>query len=106
MNKDLFEKKEREAEAEKKVNDELKQIIEIGIQQQPIRLNKEEIKKGIKKLKNKKAADKSGWKNEMIKEGGEEMERSLMKIFNKTMDELEIPKEWENMIVKSIYKNT
>ena len=41
----------------------------------------------------------------MIEEGGEEMEISLQKIYNKTMKELEIPAKWEDMVVKSVYKN-
>ena len=40
----------------------------------------------------------------MLKEGGEEMVKSLMKIFNKIMIEEKTPEEWEEMIVKSVHK--
>ena len=33
------------------------------------------------------------------------MEKSLTIIFNKVMTEMKIPKEWEQMMIKSIYKN-
>ena len=80
-------------DTEQKVNKELREITTQGAKQQPMVISREEIKKGIKSLKCKKAADKNGWKNEMIKEGGEEMEKSLEIIFNKIMEELEVPKE-------------
>ena len=35
------------------------------------------IKKAIRKMKNKKVADRLGWKDEWIKDGGEEMVKSL-----------------------------
>ena len=84
----LFQKKEIDEDTEQKVNKELREITTQGAKQQPMVMSREEIKKGIKSLKWKKAADKNGWKNEMIKEGGEEMEKSLEIIFNKIMEEL------------------
>ena len=76
-----------------------------GEEQNAITFTQEEIKKEIKQLKDKKAGDSSGWKNELIKNGGLEMEKSLVKIFNKLMEELTVPNEWEDMRVKSVYKN-
>ena len=57
------------------------------------------------KLKRKKAQDRMGWKNEFILEGGEEMVKSLQKLFNRMSEENIIPKEWENMDIETIYKN-
>ena len=45
-------------------------------------------------MKNKKAADRLGWKAEWIKEGGEEMVKSLYILFNRIKIENQIPKQW------------
>ena len=55
-------------------------------------------------MKNKKAADRLGWKAEWIKEGGEEMVKSLYILFNRIKTENQIPKQWQLMTVKSIHK--
>lgn len=102
---DLFDKKELDKAVVTKVDKEIKHITSVGEKQEPLIFTQKEICSAVKKLKNKKAADGRGWKNEMIKEGGPEMERSLCKIFNKIMKEMKTPKEWEEMEVKSIYKN-
>ena len=62
------------------------------------------IRKAIRKMKNKKAADRLGWKAEWIKEGGEEMVKSLYILFNRIKTENQIPKQWQLMTVKSIHK--
>ena len=53
---------------------------------------------------NKKAADRLGWKAEWIKEGGEEMVKSLCILFNRIKTENEIPIQWQLTTVKSIHK--
>ena len=50
------------------------------------------IQKAIRRIKNKKAADSSGWKAAWIKEGGEEMVKSLYISFNRIKKENQIPK--------------
>ena len=42
------------------------------------------VKKAIGKLKNKRASDRLGWKAEWLKEGGEEIVKSLSILFNRT----------------------
>ena len=42
----------------------------------------EEIILAKKQLKKKKSKDSYGWNNEMIIEGGEEMDKSLLNLFN------------------------
>ena len=84
---------------------QLENIIKKGKEQDPIVFTKKEVEKGISMLKRKKAEDRSGWKNKMVLEGGEEMDKSLTKICNKVMEEGQIPTEWEKMKVKSIFKN-
>ena len=41
------------------------------------------VKKAIGKLKNKKASDRLGWRAEWLKEGGEEIVKSLSNLFNR-----------------------
>ena len=55
-------------------------------------------------MKNKKAADRLGWKAEWIKEEGEEMVKSFCILFNRIKTENQIPKQWQLMTVKSIHK--
>ena len=45
-------------------------------------------------MKNKKAADRLGWKGEWIKEEGWEMVKSLYILFNIIKREKQIPKQW------------
>ena len=89
----------------KTVEEKFKNIQSIAKEQEPLRITQEDITSTIKQLKKKKAADHLGWKNEMIIEGGEQMEISLGRIYNKIMEEGETPEEWEKMVIKSIYKN-
>ena len=55
-------------------------------------------------MKNKKAADRLGWKAEWIKEGGKEMVKIYIYIFNRIKTENQIPKQWQLTTVKSIRK--
>ena len=55
-------------------------------------------------MKNKKVADRLGWKDEWIKDGGEEMVKSLYILFNSIKTESQIPKQWQLTTVKNIYK--
>ena len=56
-------------------------------------------------MKKKKAGDHEGWKNELIVAGGCEMVKSLAVLFNKLLENLVVPKQWEHMTIISIYKN-
>ena len=55
-------------------------------------------------MKNKKAADRLGWKAEWIKEGGEEMVKGLYVLFNRIKTKNQIPKQWQLRTLKSIHK--
>ena len=46
------------------------------------------VKKAIAKLKNKRARDRLGWRAEWLKEGGEDVVKSLSILFNKTEREV------------------
>ena len=62
------------------------------------------ITKAIRRMKNKKAADRLGWKVEWKKKEGDEMVKSLYILFNRIKTENQIPKQWQLMTVKSIHK--
>ena len=53
----------------------------------------------------RKAKDRTSWKNETIKEGGNEMVLSLKNIINKVDQQKMIPDEWQQMDIKAIHKN-
>ena len=78
---------------------------EKGEQQEPIQVTKQEIKRVVRKLKNRKAGDMEGWSNELLKEGGDDMIEALREIFNTILRTQNIPHQWEKVQVKSIYKN-
>ena len=63
----------------------------------------EEIRKVVRKLKRRKAGDKEGCKNEMIIHRGEEMIKLLKMLFDKIMVTMELPKQWEEVKIKSIH---
>ena len=104
----LFGKKkantEEEKDTEKNIEEKLQKILKKGKEQQPLKIEKIDIEKAVKNLKMKKAKDENGWQNEMIKAGGEVMVKSLQKMFNKIMTEGKIPKQWNKMGIKSVYK--
>ncbi len=64
----------------------------------------EMVQKIIGSLKNKKAKDVNGWKNEFIKHGGEEMEKSIIKIASIVDRTHTTPEEWDKLKIKSIHK--
>ena len=61
------------------------------------------IRKEIRRMKNKKAPDRLGWKAEWIK-GGEEMVKSLYILFNRIKTENQISIQWQSTTVESIHK--
>ena len=72
--------------------------------QSPENILEEDLNNVIKDLKNKKAQDMSKWRNEYIKNGGDEMVKSLMKIISIIDQSLEVPTNWNKMKIKSIHK--
>ena len=63
------------------------------------------IRKAIRRMKNKKAADRLGWKAEWINKGGEEMVKSLYILFNSIKTENQIPKQRQLTTAGSIQKD-
>ena len=106
--KRLFEKpkrEEKEKEVETEVNKKIEEIKVRAKTQDQLKVTQRGITEVIRNLKRKKAKDNEGWINELIIEGGEEMNKSLEIMFNRILRDLEIPKKWEEMKIKSIYKN-
>ena len=106
---ELFEKPKKEEsieqEQEKLIMKKIEDIEKEGSKQKPKEIQRETIEKVIKTLKRGKSEDSEGWKNEMIIEGKEEMVDSLQVMFNKIMKEMSTPTQWEQVKIKSIYKN-
>ena len=101
----LFKSPDRDQEKEKVVEEKLKKILQTAENQKPLEICQDDIEQVYKKLKLKKAEDYDGWRNEYILAGGEEMKKSLVLMCNKISKDLNTPKQWNNVIVKSIYKN-
>ena len=107
--KDLLQTKkattEKEREIEVKVEEAFTALKEEAEQRhEGEMITMADVRKGIKLLKWKKAPDRQGWRGEWLKNGGEEMERSLCKLFNKMEQEIDIPSQWKTMLVRSIDK--
>ena len=62
------------------------------------------VKKAIAKLKNKRASDRLGSRAEWLKEGGEEIVKSLSILFNRIEREQRTLIQWRQTTIKSIYK--
>ncbi len=106
--KDLLKTKEGETEIEKEAEETVNllwnSIKTIAESQQARRTTKEEVEAIVNKLDIKKAKDSSNWKNTIMKEGGEEMVRSLQKIVEKVDEQRIVPDEWQEMHIKVTHK--
>jgi len=65
----------------------------------------EEIKNGIKKLKNKKAAGTDRIRNEMLKSGRHFLTTSLKKLFNLILEAGTFPDCWSMGLITPIFKS-
>ena len=64
------------------------------------------VKKAIASMKKRKAKDKRGWRAEWIMEGGDEMVKSLEIIYNRIEEETIVPKQWKEVVINSVNKNS
>ena len=55
-------------------------------------------------MKSNKSGERSRWKAEWLKEGGDEMIESLTTIFNRNEEEGQILLQWRETTIKSLYK--
>ena len=90
-------------EREQVVNETVKKIIQ-KTDNSRITTNEEEIKEAIKKLKKKKAMDREQWKSELILNGGEDIEKSMVMMLKEIFEQRFIPEEWNRITIKSIHK--
>ena len=61
----------------------------------------EMIKEVVKKLDVKKAKDTQNWSNEMVVRGGNEMIKSLKRIFDTIDNTMEVPADWNRMAIRT-----
>ena len=95
---------EQEKEQEEIINLIFNNIMRLADSMEPHLTTKEEITKARLKLKKKKCKDPYGWYNELIIEGGEEMDKSLLYLFNRMETERFTPKQWHEVTIKTISK--
>ena len=87
---------------EEEVNKKFQELIRKTNQIESI--TDEIVKKAIAKLKNKRASDRLGWRADWLKEGGEEIVKSLRILFNRIEREQRTLMQWRQTTIKSIYK--
>ena len=74
------------------------------MEQEPKKTEKNVVEAVIKSLKRKKARDSNGWNNEMVMDGGTEMEKSIRKMADAVKQKQEVPRQWQQMMIKSTHK--
>ena len=95
---------EEEKEIEMNVSECFDTVLQIASAMDPIYTSEEDLEKSINGLKLKKCADGTGWKNELIKFGGDGMKESLLILFREMEKERYTPSEWNEMLIKSLHK--
>ncbi len=91
-------------ETEEHVERVMKSMEIIANQKDGKPVDKELVKETIRELKPKKSADRDGWKNELVKMGGEEMERSIHIISERVIGGMQIPNEFNLMTILATHK--
>ena len=106
--KDLLKTKNAVTDEEKEVEEiveiQWRSMKAIAESQAPRVTTRKEVETVIKGLNAKKAKDASSWKNNIIIEGGEEMNSSVEKICNEIDTQKKVPAEWERMEILATHK--
>ena len=104
--KKLLKTREPDNESERIIEEEVNKNFQEIIRKtnQTDSITNEMVKKAIAKLKNKRASDRLGWRAEWLKEGGEEIVKSLSILFNRIEREQRTLIQWRQTTIKSIYK--
>ena len=92
---------EEEKRQEDMINLVFEEILEIAEQQPTMLTEMSEITFAKKELKRRKCKDGSGWNNEVLLDGGEEMDKSIIKLFNRMEKERELPCDWKEVVIKT-----
>ena len=93
----------QEEKIEQDVNMKFQNIAYDGHNVKRKKITQLEVKKALHKMKNNKSGDRSKWKAEWLK-GGDEMVESLTTIFSRVEQERQIPLQWRETTIKSLYK--
>ena len=67
-------------------------------------MDREIVNETIRELKEKKSGDRDWWRNELVKNGGEEMEKSIAIIAEKVIGGMQIPDEFNVMTIFATHK--
>ena len=100
-------RKTKMAENEKVVRDvemKFEKMMEEAMKQPAVKTEEALVTKTIKDLKKGKARDSQDWNNEMMKDGGLEIIKSIEKMADRVKETYEIPEQWNSMMIKSIDK--
>ena len=95
---------EIEKQAEEVVSLLWKSMENIAASQPARKTTYKEVENIVKKLDPKKAKDAANWKNNVMKEGGSEMIKSLNNIIDKVDEQRNFPNEWHEMQIKTTHK--
>lgn len=104
----LLSTKAGETDEERKTEEVVAHVMEMmekmSAIMEPRKTTTKEVEDVVKSLDIKKSKDMRNWSNDMVEKGGEEITKSLVKIFNIMDEKLDTPKEWESMEIVSINK--
>ena len=89
---------------EELINTAFERILQIAEKKETILTTRDEVCGAVSELKRRKCKDKTGWKNEMILETGEDTIDSLHAMMNKMEKERYTPNQWSEMKIKAINK--
>ena len=95
---------EMQKEQEELIDTAFERILQIAEKKETILTTREEVSIAVSALKRKKCKDKTGWKNEIILESGEDMIDALHSMMNKMEEERYTPNQWTEMKIKAINK--
>ena len=105
FNKLLTAEKPDHSNAESAVQRVMSGMELIASRTPPKMITSKEITDVVYKLKKRKAKDKEQWKNELMINGGDEMIKSLVKIFRIVDRRLKGPEPWNRVSIKTLHKN-
>ena len=86
------------------VEKKFQKMMEEASKQPAVETEEALVERVIKDIKMGKARDSQDWNNEMMKDGGPEMIKSIKKMADKVKQKHEIPKQWNTMMIRSVDK--
>ena len=95
---------DKEKQQEDIINTAFRNIMKLAKEQIPVLTRAQEVEEAVHELRTGKCKDESGWCNEMILNGGPEMIKSLLKLFNMMELEKTVPSQWNEVLIKTVPK--